>query len=309
MRQGEVAPKGQWRGSATGGVEAPAPILLPDPRRRFAITADRLLSLAEGHPMAGWLTFMAGLARAQHVAATATLELIVPDPASIERSVGARMPPLAADSHARARSWYDGLMIMLDAIDPELCPPPAQALIDMLQDASAEAIEQLASAFLSGDIAAEDAGPAVFVAAGLQVYFTRLAAALPVSELRLLPERSLCPCCGSLPSAGLVTATGKTPGTRYLHCSLCSTAWNHVRTLCITCGDSRDLSLKSIEGDNGVIVAESCGACMTYSKLLYQAKDMQADPVADDLASLGLDLLLAEAGWSRHAPNPLVLIG
>jgi FdhE protein len=43
--------------------------------------------------------------------------------------------------------------------------------------------------------------------------------------------------------------------------------------------------------------------------MLYQAKDMTVDPFADDLATLGLDLLVAEAGWSRHAPNPLILVG
>jgi FdhE protein len=43
--------------------------------------------------------------------------------------------------------------------------------------------------------------------------------------------------------------------------------------------------------------------------MVYQKQDAQADPYADDLATLGLDLLVAEAGWSRHAPNPLVLVG
>ncbi|HLW93267.1 MAG TPA: formate dehydrogenase accessory protein FdhE, partial [Roseiarcus sp.] len=33
------------------------------------------------------------------------------------------------------------------------------------------------------------------------------------------------------------------------------------------------------------------------------------DPFADDLATLGLDLMVADAGWARHAPNPLLLIG
>ena len=43
--------------------------------------------------------------------------------------------------------------------------------------------------------------------------------------------------------------------------------------------------------------------------MFYQAKDTALDPVADDLATLALDLLVAEAGFSRHAPNPLLLIG
>jgi FdhE protein len=69
------------------------------------------------------------------------------------------------------------------------------------------------------------------------------------------------------------------------------------------------LSLKSIEGDNGVVHAETCRGCDTYVKLLYEAKDTRVDPFADDLASLALDVLVGEAGWSRHAPNPLLLMG
>ena len=70
MRQGETAQKGGWIGNATGGVKAPEPILLPDPRVRFARTAERLERLSNGHPMEGWLDFMAKLARAQHRAAS-----------------------------------------------------------------------------------------------------------------------------------------------------------------------------------------------------------------------------------------------
>jgi FdhE protein len=96
---------------------------------------------------------------------------------------------------------------------------------------------------------------------------------------------------------------------RYLYCSLCSTAWNHVRAVCITCGGARALTLEGIEGDNGAVKAETCGDCRTYAKMLYQTKDTNVDPFADDLATLALDVLVAEAGWSRHAPNPLLLIG
>jgi FdhE protein len=69
------------------------------------------------------------------------------------------------------------------------------------------------------------------------------------------------------------------------------------------------LTLESIDGGNGVVKAETCRSCRTYAKLLYEAKDTQVDPVADDLASLALDVLVGEAGWSRHAPNPLLLMG
>ena len=76
----------------------------------------------------------------------------------------------------------------------------------------------------------------------------------------------------------------------------CVTAWNHVRAVCINCGGSRGMALKGIEGDNGAVKAETCDDCRTYVKTLYQAKDTRVDPVADDLATLALDLL-----WPRQA--------
>jgi FdhE protein len=82
-----------------------------------------------------------------------------------------------------------------------------------------------------------------------------------------------------------------------------------VRAVCITCGEARGLSLQGIDGDAGIVKAETCTLCQTYAKMLYQAKDTNADPFADDLASLGLDILVAEAGFARHAPNALLLVG
>ena len=133
-----------------------------------------------------------------------------------------------------------------------------------------------------------------------------MAAGLPSEALRLLAERGLCPSCGATPVAGVITASGDSPGVRYLHCSLCCTAWNHTRAVCITCGETRSLSLKGVEGDGGVAKAETCGECRTYAKMFYAAKDPEVEPVADDLATLGLDLLVSEDGWSRHAPSLLL---
>ena len=43
-------------------------------------------------------------------------------------------------------------------------------------------------------------------------------------------------------------------------------------------------------------------------KIAYQDKDPRVDPVADDLATLALDLLVDEAGFGRSGPN-LLLFG
>lgn len=309
MRQGGAAPTGKWIGSPLGGVTAPDPLILPDPATRFAKTATRLRTLAGGHAMAEWLGFMSLLSEAQHTAATSLPPMPPVERSLIERSVDARIPPFAADGHHRHSAWRDGLAILIGALDQNDIPSPAAEAIVNVGARSADELEELADGFLRGSLSADDAIPALYIAAGLQVYFTQLAGGLDGSTLRLLPQRGLCPCCGSTPVSGMITASGKTPGTRYLYCSLCSTAWNHVRAMCITCESSRTLALKGIDGDSGAVKAETCDDCKTYAKMLYQGKDTAVDPFADDLASLGLDILVSEAGWARHAPNPLLLAG
>ena len=309
MRQAAGPPKGKWTGNPLGGVKAPNALILPDPATRFVQSAVRLEALSAGHPMMEWLHFMAQLAQAQHVVAGLLRPLAGPDQAAVGRAVEARMPPLAADGHRRDPVWRDGLAMLLDDFDTRTIPAPARAIMANLRERNAGAIERLADRFLHGAVAGVDAGAVLYVAAALQVYFSRLAADLPATSLRLLQQRGLCPCCGSTPIAGVVAASGQTPGVRYLHCSLCSTAWNHVRAVCITCGETRSLSLRGIEDDPGAVKAETCNECRTYAKMLYQARDMKLDPFADDLATLGLDLLVTDAGWARHAPNPLLLVG
>jgi FdhE protein len=304
MRQGEVAPKAAWSGNPLGGVKAPKPILLPAPETLFGRRAARLDALANGHSMEAWLAFMANLARAQARSLDALRTLAPIDAETIQQAVGARLPPLAAAGHRRAALWRDALHALLTAFDHGRSPPEARAVAAALRERTANEIEAMADEVLNGR--SQDAGASLYVVAALQAHFAAMAASLPIEALRLLPERGLCPCCGSTPVGGVVTASGDSPGVRYLHCSLCGTAWSHVRAVCITCGGSRSLSLKSIEGDAGVAKAETCGECRTYAKLFYAAKDPGVDPVADDLATLGLDLLVAEDGWARHAPNPLL---
>ena len=308
MKQAGAPPQGKWTGNPSGGVKAPDPLMLPDPARRFTDTAARLEALAAGHPMQDWLRFMSKLAYAQREALSELKPLAGLEAAVVAQAVDARMPPLAADGHRRDPAWRVGLARLLDGFDDRAMPPQVRTVTARLHGRDGAAVESLADAFLHGEVEPADAGPVLYVAAALQLYFTAMAATLPAPELRLLPQRGLCPCCGSTPIGGLVTATGPNPGARYLYCSLCSTAWNHVRAVCITCGDSRSIKLEAIEGDAGIVKAETCGHCHTYAKMIYQAQDTQADPFADDLASLGLDILVAEAGWSRHAPNPLLLV-
>jgi FdhE protein len=309
MKQAGAPPEGKWTGPQHAGVRSPDPIVLADPGKRFAATAKRLEQLADGHPMEAWLQFMSMLSRAQHEVATTLTPAAELSEAWVAQAVEARLPPLAADGHRRDASWRAGLALLLQRIDRAGLPPAAVHAMEQLQRSDAAALDELADHFLRGELEAAEVGAVVFVAAALQVYFTCSAARLRADDLRLLEERSLCPCCGSPSVSGVITATGVTPGTRYLSCSMCSTAWNHMRAVCITCGGTRKLFLQGIEDDPGIVKAETCAECHTYAKVLYQLKDTKVDPYADDLASLGLDILVTEAGFARHAPNPLLLVG
>ena len=62
-------------------------------------------------------------------------------------------------------------------------------------------------------------------------------------------------------------------------------------------------------GGAGSAKAEACPSCKAYTKLLYVEEDPRLEPFADDVATLSLDLLMAEEGWVRHGVNLFLLTG
>jgi len=57
-----------------------------------------------------------------------------------------------------------------------------------------------------------------------------------------------------------------------------------------------------------VVLAETCEQCGTYRKIVNQEKDPHAEPLADDLASLALDLLMSDTPFQRASSNPLLYV-
>ena len=57
-----------------------------------------------------------------------------------------------------------------------------------------------------------------------------------------------------------------------------------------------------------MVQAETCTACGSYRKIVNQEKDPLAEPLADDLASLMLDLLMSETRFQRASANPLLYV-
>ena len=61
-----------------------------------------------------------------------------------------------------------------------------------------------------------------------------------------------------------------------------------------------------MEGQSEAIKAEACPSCHSYRKIFYQEKDLNVDPIADDLATLQLDILMADEGLERSSGNPFL---
>jgi FdhE protein len=308
LRQFGRAMTDKWQPTVPGGVMRPDAIIAPNPNTRFAITAARLAALAPGHPRAAWLSSMARLASAQQLALAAVAGIDGAASSVFDQALDAGLPPIKARGHRRNSSWRTALFHILDAVDVSTMPPRAHGIVAGLRAESLTGIEALADQYLRGDVRIGETGAALYVGAALQVYFTALAAKLPPDHLRLLPERRLCPCCGSMPSAGLIPAAGNTPEIRHLYCSLCSTAWHYTRTICTFCGECGTSEFPGITGDAGAVKVETCSKCFTYAKMIYREQDIEGDPYADDLASLELDSVVTKAGWTRRAPNSLLLV-
>ena len=96
-------------------------------------------------------------------------------------------------------------------------------------------------------------------------------------------------------------------GARFCACALCATMWNVVRIKCTLCGSTKGIGYQEIDGGAGTVKAETCDSCHGYVKILHQHRNPSLDPVADDVASLALDLLLREDEYRRGSVNPFLL--
>ena len=182
-------------------------------------------------------------------------------------------------------------------------PEKARDAIRRLEDGG-EAVEALADAVLAGrvtpDVAPDALATAPFVGAALQAWYGVLAAG--VDPATVPPAERGCPLCGSPPVAGVVLGDDR---VRYLTCALCAAQWYVPRIRCTSCQASETVSYLEIEGDPGAR-AEACDACKTYLKLFDLAKRPGAEALADDVATLPLDLLVAEEGYARGGVNLLL---
>ena len=287
-------------------------VSLPERGSIFSTRAARLRQLASDSPVADYLLLMAQLVDAQHRALQdCAAPGVSEDRLALAQAHG--MPPLQAMGWPRDPMWLGILARLVDDVAraPQV---PAEAVevcaaLRRAIDEDPESLEDLAEALLAEQDQGVDGAAAPFVMAALQVYWTDLASRFDAKQLPVVSPFGVCPVCASLPVASVVRVGGQFEGYRYLCCSLCATQWHMVRVKCTHCEDVESVAYQAIDGRSPAIKAETCDHCHTYRKIFYQDKDLYVEPVADDLASLMLDVLVGEAGYSRASGNPLLWHG
>ncbi|MCA1493511.1 formate dehydrogenase accessory protein FdhE [Sinorhizobium alkalisoli] len=291
--------------TAIGEVSSPPLAHLPDPASLFSIRAMRLRQLAEASDLAPYLRFLAGLADAQHQIQAELPPPESPNPAVILRAREFEMPPLhrnGMEGDETVHAIFDRLFAAADAIDK---PQAAAEALTRVAGADPKAHLAMAETVLSGALPADAIAEHIFVWAALQVHFARLASVLDAGSLTPVAD-GICPVCGGRPASSMVVGWPGSHGARFCCCSLCSTLWHYVRIKCVLCGSTKGIGYREIENHGGFVKAETCDECQGWTKIFYQNKAPAVEPVADDVASLGLDLLMREGRYRRGGFAPLL---
>lgn len=312
--------------AARAGVETKV-LVLPRRGELFAERALRIRQLAAGHSMRDFLVFVADIADQQHALLQSFPAVPLPDADALARSAGDAAAPLPATGWPRDPAWRAGLRRIVDGLRARAMPEQAAATLAALQQADDDWLERQADRLLNGVMIGLDLGAAPVVAAALQVYWTHLVLEVERAHGSTVPppfgrtrDARRCPCCASRPTASITRLDADTSGQRYLHCSLCSSQWHMVRIHCAGCGGNQRIAYETLESKDGAspsatgaapgaVQAETCDDCGHYLKIVHMPKDPQVDPVADDLASIALDLLVSDAGKQRLGVNLMLLFG
>ncbi|HCM1638258.1 TPA: formate dehydrogenase accessory protein FdhE [Klebsiella pneumoniae] len=316
-----IIPQDELGSSEKRTAEAIPPLLFPRLKNLYNRRAERLRELAANNPLGDYLRFAALIAHAQEVVLydhplqmdlTARIKAASEQgkpPLDIHKAASEQgKPPLDIHVLPRDKHWHKLLHSLIAELKPEMSGP-ALAVIENLEKASEQELEQMASALFVSDFASVSSDKAPFIWAALSLYWAQMASLIPgKARAEYGEQRQFCPVCGSMPVSSIVQI-GTTQGLRYLHCNLCETEWHVVRVKCSNCEQSRDLHYWSLDNEQAAVKAESCGDCGTYLKIMYQEKDPKVEAVADDLASLVLDARMEQEGFARSSINPFMFPG
>lgn len=291
--------------SESAGKHNPPPLLFANPKNLYHRRAKRLRALAKDNPFKDYLEFVANIVEVQ-------LYLLDNYPiANISEDLTALLTakphqkPLDITKWQRSPEWQQLLLHFIEKFKPYANDHVLPAL-ERLEKSSGPELEMLADHLLQGRYELVGADNAVFLWSALSLYWLQLAQQLPkYAKAEYGEHRHHCPVCGTAPVASVVHF-GDTQGLRYLHCALCESEWNVVRAKCSNCEQTGEINYWALDSVEAAVKAESCGDCESYLKVMYQEKDPYVEPIADDIASLFLDVEMEQKNFFRSGLNPFL---
>ncbi len=289
-----------------GEVANPPFAVLPEPARVFLARSERFAALAPGHDLEPYLRLLVQITCAQHDILGELPEPVLPSPERLTLARENTMPPISTgqiELDEAADRTFDAFLKALATAD---LAPSSRAVLDVVEKAGPEARRLMMQAVLLDEIPRDAIAEHVLAAAAVQVLFTRLASHLDAASLQRVADGA-CPSCGAGPVASAIVGWEGAHGTRFCTCSVCATQWNVLRIKCVVCSSEKGIAYHAIDGGDENIMGETCDTCSSYVKMLHQHKDAALDPVADDVASLALDMTLTKEGWTRASVNPFLM--
>lgn len=292
--------------SVIGGVPEAPLVFLPDPVTLFQNRKKRFAFLAETSELAPYLKFLADLSGLQARLCLSLPPVSPPLEEAMRQAAAGAMPPInrvALINDAALGLTLDAVLEGAVALD---MPEPARLALAAVTAAELEDRHWMFDNILSDIVPEDSVAPHLFVAAAVQVHLARLSAQLDPARLVRI-STGVCPACGGKPVSSSVTSTPDIDNVRYASCAGCATQWNEVRVKCLCCGSTKGISYNSAQTHEATVKAETCRECSSWVKIFYQMKNPSLDPVADDIGTLGLDMMMKDTQFRRAGFNPFLV--
>ena len=283
----------------TSSVIRQIPLLFyPSTKTLYIHRAARLKTLAENNPLSDYLLFCTKIAEQQ--AKLINQQNAIEAPNLLNNGLA----PLSLENLPLNDIWQDYLSDLLNSFSD--ISEQIEAVIQRLKQNNPEQLQEKAISLLQGKFDLVEGNESIFIWSALSVYYSQLANQIKGKAVAENTDQNwLCPVCNSLPVASVIQLGGNN-GLRYLHCSLCESEWYVPRVKCTCCDNMQDIQYFSLDNEMAAIKTECCDACHSYLKILDQDKDPHIEVIADDVASLILDIKTEEEGFAKSGINPFV---
>ncbi|WP_294953949.1 formate dehydrogenase accessory protein FdhE [uncultured Gilliamella sp.] len=274
-------------------------VFYPSAKTLYTHRVERLQALARKSPFSDYLNFCLQIAQQQ-------ANLVKQQPVELHQSIPLNNdnPPLSLKNLPLSDVWQKYLNQLLQAISDTT--PQITLVIESLLKNSAEQLQQKALYLLNGELNKVEGNESIFIWSALSLYYCQLASQIKGKAVAENTDNSwLCPVCNSMPVASVIQIGGNN-GLRYLHCSLCESEWYVPRVKCTSCDDLQHIEYFSLDNTLAAIKTECCHTCQSYLKIFDQDKDPHLEVIADDIASLILDIKTEEEGFAKSGINPFI---